>query len=176
MHRHSHSHKDGDVVLREADLVPVRESAATADLLGYIADIDARRLYARAGYSSIHAYCVERMHLSEDAAYKRIHAARAALEFPALFVALAENRIHLAAIGLLTPHLDAANVDELIAASTYKSKAEVAKLVAERFGRRKARGPVEALIESSLSSELAPGQVEVVLDASEQEEELSGDG
>ena len=131
MHRYSHSHKDGDAVLREADAVPVREGAATADLLGYIADIDARRLYAETGYSSIHAYCVERMHLSEDAAYKRIHAGRAAREFPALFVALAEGRIHLAAIGLLTPHLNADNVDDLIAASTHKSKAEVAKLVAE---------------------------------------------
>ena len=39
MHRYSHSHKDGDAVLREADAVPVREGAATADLRAADADL-----------------------------------------------------------------------------------------------------------------------------------------
>jgi hypothetical protein len=52
-----------------------------------------------AGCSSMHAYCVEHLHLSDDAAAKRIHAARAARRFPALFGALTEGRLHLTASG-----------------------------------------------------------------------------
>jgi hypothetical protein len=34
-------------------------------------------LYAPAGYPSMFKYCVDELHLSEDAAYKRIQVARA---------------------------------------------------------------------------------------------------
>ncbi len=79
------------------------------------------------------SYCVGELHLSEDAAYNRIRAARTAREFPALFEALADGRLHLAAVLLLTPRLTAGSVDELIAAAAYKSKAQVEQLLAERF-------------------------------------------
>jgi hypothetical protein len=136
VHRYSHSHKDGDVVLREADLVPARESSAIADLLAYIADIDARSLYAPAGYSSIHAYCVERLRIEVEVAYKRIRAARVARDFPVLFPAIAAGRLHLTAVILLAPHLTEDNAEDLVAAATHKSRSEVAALIAERFGRK----------------------------------------
>ncbi len=79
------------------------------------------------------SYCVGELHLSEDAAFNRIRAARTAREFPALFDALADGRLHLAAVLLLTPRLTAGSVDELIAAAAYKSKAEIERLLAQRF-------------------------------------------
>lgn len=50
----------------------------TSLLLAHIAEFDARRLYLPAAYPSMHAYCVGELKLSEDAAYKRITAARLA--------------------------------------------------------------------------------------------------
>ena len=49
------------------------------------------------------AYCVQELRLSEDAAYKRIQAARAARQFPALFIAVAEGRLNLTGSACLLP-------------------------------------------------------------------------
>ena len=107
----------------------------TALLLAHLAEIEARGLHAPAGYASMYAYCVGALRMSEDAALKRIRAARAARRFPALFDAIAEARLHLSAVVLLAPHLTEENVDALIAAATHRSKAAIAVLLAERFPR-----------------------------------------
>jgi hypothetical protein len=65
---------------------------ATAVVLAHIAEYDARRLYLPAGFPSMIAYCVQELRLSEEAARKRIHAARAARQFPAIFDAVADGR------------------------------------------------------------------------------------
>src|SRR5438309_553290 len=124
-----------------------------AELLMDIVEIDARRLYAPAGYPSIHSFCMGEWHLSEDAAYKRIQAARAAQSFPVLFEVVAENRLHLAAVCLLAPHLTPENADELVAAATHQSKAAIERML-------RARGPAEEDRRGGLCLSLAPGQVE----------------
>jgi hypothetical protein len=43
----------------------------TADVLAYLAEVDARRLYAPAGYSTMRDYWMGELHLSEDAAVHR---------------------------------------------------------------------------------------------------------
>ena len=53
----------------------------------------------------MHAYCVQRLRLSEDAALKRIQAARVARQFPVIFTALEEGRLHLSGVCLLAPYL-----------------------------------------------------------------------
>ena len=70
----------------------VQEGTATAVVLDHIAEFDARKLYLPAAYTSMFAYCLGELHLSEDAAYKRIQAARAGARFPAIFDAVAEGR------------------------------------------------------------------------------------
>jgi hypothetical protein len=66
---------DSQLVEQLADLVAT-DRQMTAALLAYLAEVDARRLYLPAACSSMHAYCVTRLGLAEDAAYKRILAAR----------------------------------------------------------------------------------------------------
>ncbi len=56
--------------------------AATVALIVHLAEFDARRLYAGAGYSSTFRYCLEVLHLSEDAAFNRIEVAPAARDHP----------------------------------------------------------------------------------------------
>lgn len=51
-----------------------RERQATADLIATLAELDVRRLYLGAGYSSLFTYCTHVLHLSEHATYGRIEA------------------------------------------------------------------------------------------------------
>jgi len=103
------------------------------------------QLYLPAAYPSMFAYCVGELHFSEDAAFKRIKAARAARRFPAIFDAVAEGRLHLSAAVMLAPRLTEDTVDELLAAATHKSKAEIEQLLAERFPAPDLPAWVEAL-------------------------------
>src|SRR2546428_1353747 len=120
MQNYALTHVGDEVLLRDLSAIVVRDRATTATLLACIAEVDARRLYVPAGYPSMHAYCVGELRLSEDAAFRRIPAARAGREFPNLFAGLAQGRIHLAAICLLAPHLTRENAGELIEAATHR--------------------------------------------------------
>jgi len=123
---------DAALLTRLSTLV-ARDRRTTARLLAHIAEVDARRLYVTAGYASMFVYCVEKLHLSEDAAYKRIHVARIARDFPSVLPALADGRLHMATVRRLAPHLTPANVDELIVAATHRTRDEVDSLLARRF-------------------------------------------
>ena len=73
--------------------------------------------------------------LSEDAAYKRIKAARAARRFPLIFEAVADGRLNLSGVCLLAPHLTEDTARELLAAAFQESNLEIEKLLAERYPR-----------------------------------------
>ena len=94
----------------------------TAKLLAYIAEFDDRKLFVADGYPSMFACCVGALHMSEDIAYKRIRAARAARRFPAIFEAVAERRLTLSGAVLLAPFLIEATSAELIVAATHKTR------------------------------------------------------
>lgn len=151
---------DAALVRRLAELV-VRDRVVTAMLLAHIAEVDARKLYVPAGYPSMHAYCIDELHLSEDAAYKRIQAARAARRFPVLFRLLADGSLHLAGVGLLAPHLTPENVRELVAAARRRRKSEIERMLADRFPL--AAGAFAPELTATLTAisvaQLAPGQV-----------------
>jgi 5-methylcytosine-specific restriction endonuclease McrA len=129
------SHLSDQTLLEDLATHLARERTATAELLADLAEVDARKLYLPAAYPSLFAYCVGELHMSEDAAYKRIQAARAARRFPALLEALAEGRLHLTAVVQLAPHLSESNAAELMAAATHRTRAQIEQLLAERFPR-----------------------------------------
>ncbi|HTM00987.1 MAG TPA: hypothetical protein VL503_07680, partial [Candidatus Omnitrophota bacterium] len=133
MTQYSLAHLSDAVLLRGLKAILVHERETTAALLAHIAEVDARKLYAPAGYSSMFVYCVEELRLSEDAAAKRIQAARAARRFPVIFTAVAEGRLHLSGVCLLAPHLTPDNLDELVLAATHRRKPEIEELLARHF-------------------------------------------
>ena len=100
-------------------------------LVAHIAEVDARRLYAREASSSMHKYCTDVLHLSEAEAFLRIAAARAARRHPVLLTMLEEGCLHLSGIAVLSPHLTDTNCEELLARATHKTKRELLVLVAE---------------------------------------------
>src|SRR2546422_1905255 len=122
---------DSDLTRNLASLV-AQDRTNTAALLAHIAEFDVRRLYVPAGFPSMFLYCVHELHLSEEAARKRIHAARAARRFPAIFSAVAAGRLHLSAVVTLAPHLTEDTADELLAAAAHKTRAEIELLLAPR--------------------------------------------
>src|SRR5258708_12887283 len=105
MQNYTLTHVSAAVLHRDLARLVARDRATTAMLLAHIVEVDERKLYRPAGYPSMYAYCVGGLRLSEDAAYKRIQAARVARRFPALLPALAAGNLHLPAICLLPPHL-----------------------------------------------------------------------
>jgi hypothetical protein len=111
------------------------EREATACLVAHLAELDARRLYLAAGFSSLFTYCCTVLHLSEPAAYNRIEAARAARRFPVVLPMLGEGALSLATVRLLSSHLTAENHQELLAAAAGKSKREVEELLVRYFPR-----------------------------------------
>ena len=131
--RYALSHLADGVLLSRLFTLVARGCELIADMVAHIAEVDARRLYRPAGYPSMHAYCIGHLHMSEDAACKRITAARAARRCPAIFDALADGRLHLAGVVTLAPHLTDANAGELLAAATHRTRAEIERLIRERF-------------------------------------------
>ena len=147
MNPYSLSHLSDAVLLRDLATHSARECEATALLLAHVAEVEARELYLSEGFPSMADYCVHRLHRSEQAAFKRIRAARAARDFPAIFSAVAEGRLHLSAVILLAPRLTAENAHELLAAAAHKTMPEIERLLAERFPRRAVPSPVAAVLD-----------------------------
>lgn len=131
MRAYSLMHLSDDALEQSLDFLIARDRGTTAEVVAHIAEMDRRGSYAPV-YASMHAYCLARLHLSEDAAYKRIQAARTALEFPLLFEALADGRLNLTSVCLLAPHLSTENAGEMVAMATHKSNAEIRQWLVER--------------------------------------------
>src|SRR5467141_4823130 len=139
---YSLTHLGDPELLRGLAVLVAQDRITTASLLAHIAECDARRLYLPAAYPSMYAYCVQELHLSEASAYKRIQAARAARQFPGIFQAVADGRLHLSAVVLLAPYLTPENAEGLLAEAAHRTKAEIEELLARRFPRSETMGLV----------------------------------
>ena len=109
------------------------ERESTAALVAHLAEFDARRLYEGAGYPSLFVYCTTVLRLSEDAAYNRIQAARAARRFPAIVDRLATGSLSVTTVRLLAPRLTPDNCEDLLTAAGGKGKHAVEHLLATWF-------------------------------------------
>src|SRR3989441_7164830 len=164
MSTYSLSHLSDRALLRDLAALVAQDRAPTAVLLPHLAEVDERRLYLPAAYPSMYAYCVGELRLCEQAAFKRIRAARTARRFPAIFSALAEGRLHLSGVVMLTPHLTPENADELLAAAANRNRAELEQLLAQRFPRPDLPARLQALPPAPspalLTDQLSPGTVD----------------
>ena len=123
MSRYTLTHLTDQSLLRELKSLVAQDRATTALLVAHVGEVDARRLYAPAGYPSMFEYCVQELHFSEDMAYKRIQVARLARQFPGIHGMLADGRLHLSAILTLSVHLTPDNARELLDCATHKTRA-----------------------------------------------------
>lgn len=167
MSGYSLSHVKDHLLLRDLTELTARDRATTALLVAHIAEVDARRLYATAGYSAMFHYCMRELGFSEDVASKRIRAARAARRFPFVFDAIADGRLHVTGVSLLSPTLRSLGVNEateLLVATENKSRDEILVVLAERFPQPDVAARVRAIptpAEENVLSLQAPGPVGV---------------
>jgi len=121
---------DDELLERLSTLVD-RHRRCEAEVVAHIAEVDARQLYLGRACSSMFAYAVEVLHLSEHEAYLRIACARASRRFPVLLEMLADGRLHLSAIAKLTPHLTEDNSEALLGRAVHKTTRQIEELCAE---------------------------------------------
>ena len=160
MKRFSLTHLSDEVLRRELANKSKNEKVATAELIAHIAEFDERKLYLPAAYPSMLAYCVGELGLSEEAAAKRIFVARAGQRCPEVFDALAEGRVNLSGLILLAKHLGPETATELLASATHKTKAEIERLIAERFPRQEVAARVDEITtppQTVVAAEHSPG-------------------
>jgi hypothetical protein len=120
-----------DQLLRRLGEITRESRRVEADLVAHIAEVDERRLFTREACSSMFAYCVEVLHLSEPETNLRIVVARASRRHPVLLDMLRDSRLHLSGVALLAPHLTAENRDEVLRRASHQSKRRIEELVAE---------------------------------------------
>jgi len=106
-----------------------------ARVVVHLVEVEERRLHLRAACSSLFDFCVRRLRMSEGAAFRRIAAARLVRRFPSLLGHLESGAVHLSTLVMLREHLTESNVEELVAATSGKTKREVEELLARRAPR-----------------------------------------
>jgi len=148
------SHFSNQALLADLDQRVAHDRKSFAVILTRIAEIDERKLYLAEGYSCMKAFCMDRMRLTEGAAYKRLTTARLARQHPGILVALADGRLHMRAVLMLGPHLTAANADELVAAAADKTRFELELLLAQRFPKADVPGRIEPIASSPAATEM----------------------
>jgi hypothetical protein len=121
------------------------EREATVALIVHLAEFGERGLHAAAGFASLFEYCTKVLHLSEDAAFNRVEAARAARRFPVMVDMLLKGSLSPTTARMLGRKLTPENHAELLAAASGKSKKEVEKVLAWRFPEPDVRSSVRKL-------------------------------
>jgi 5-methylcytosine-specific restriction endonuclease McrA len=121
---------DADVLAGTRRLVGA-SNQLFADLLAHLAEVETRGIHRTKACTSLYTYCIYELQFSEDAAFRRVSAARFVKAFPALFDAVASGELHLTGLLMIAPHLTASNQHEVLARAKHLTKKELAKLVRE---------------------------------------------
>ena len=124
-----------------------RSDEIASALLAHLAEVDERRLHVELGFSSLFAYCTERLGMSDSVAGRRITAARVCRKFPQVFARVARGELNLTTLCALNPHLNPENAAELFEACGNRSRLQVDEILAARFPKAdvRERVRVEAL-------------------------------
>lgn len=146
---------DADLVCR-LEKVVARTNELTVQLLLLLNELEERRLHSEDEYPSLVDFCVQRLGMSESAAYRRVTAARLVRKFPQLLSALERGEIHLSLLVSLRRHLTKENCDDLLAATRGRSRDEVDEILARRAPLPDEPARLRKIPEARTSNEVAP--------------------
>lgn len=121
------------------------ERESTVEVLRHLAEVDRRRAVEKTATPSLFVYCVRELGYSEGAAYRRIHAARCARDFPRIYILLRRGRLTLTTVSLLAPHMGRENYRQLLEQACGMTKLEVERLVSTLEPRREMREMIRHL-------------------------------
>jgi 5-methylcytosine-specific restriction endonuclease McrA len=108
-----------------------RSNVALADLLAHLGEVEARGIHRNRACATLYTYCVYDLRMSEDAAYRRSKAARFVRQHPELRGMLARGELHLTGLLMIAPYLGAERHSEILERVRFRSKREIAGLIAE---------------------------------------------
>jgi hypothetical protein len=159
----SRSHLADHVLLRTLAAIVTQDRVTTAEMLALIAEVDRRRAFRDEGYSSMYRYCVEKLRMSEDIAYKRILTARASRRFPLILRAIAEGSLTISTVTILRPYLKTVHAEALLEAAAAKTRREVELLIAERFPKADVPTTLLPLTVPEMSPVVPPAKSDVLV-------------
>lgn len=102
-----------------------------AELLAHLAEVESRGVHRVRLCTSLYTYCIYELRLSEDAAFRRVSAARLLQTFPALYDVIAGGELHLTGLLQVGPRLTPQDFAEVMARAKHRTKKELAQLVRE---------------------------------------------
>ena len=108
-----------------------RSNIALADLLLHLGEVEARGVHRSRACASLYTYCIYELRMSEDVAFRRAKAARIVREHPDLRDVLARGELHLTGLLAIAPYLGGERHAEIVERARFRSKREIARLVAE---------------------------------------------
>jgi hypothetical protein len=139
------SHLTDTALVAEIARLSRGERDAMVQLVTYLAELDRRRLYLPAGYSSLYTYCRNELLLSEPEAYIRMKAARAVRRFPGVLPMLANGSLNLTTLRRLLPYMNRRNHEQLLGAAAGKSKRQVTELLARLYPKPDVKATIRRL-------------------------------
>jgi hypothetical protein len=122
-----------DVLLAKLAGIIQSHRKLTSELIAYLAEVDARKLYLVHAAPSMFVYSVTKLGFSEDEACRRIESARLARRFPCIFQRIERGEVSLSVLGRLKPFLTDENAADLLDAARGRTVREVERILAERF-------------------------------------------
>jgi hypothetical protein len=150
---------DTELVARTRDLA-ARERGEAVQVVAHLAELDTRDVHLRAGHGSLFGYCRDALAFSEQEAYNRVAAARAARRFPVVLEMLEAGALNLTTVRLLAPRLTPDNYRAALESARGKSKLQVEELAARLWPRPDAPSFVRKLPAPARPLAAAPeGQV-----------------
>ncbi len=120
-----------DELFATVQRLTARSNVALADLLAHLGEVERRGIHRTRACASLYTYCIYELRMSEDAAFRRSKAARLVREYPELGDALAKGEIHVTGLLMIGPHLGGERHVEILQRARFRSKRELARLVAE---------------------------------------------
>ncbi len=102
---------------------------AIADVVEHLAEADRREWHIRKGFAGLTNYCVARLKYSQEAAGKRVTAARLVRKYPLALQMLRDGDVHLSGLLVLSPVLHADNYEERLNAAAGKTREQIELLV-----------------------------------------------
>jgi hypothetical protein len=133
MHFETIDRKSDLEILSALERFAGRERKRKAQFLVYLSVVDARKLYAKEGHSSLFKFLTDKHRFSESSALKRIQVSRLAHRFPFLYKRIIDGDFTLSALSRLAPFVTAHNSHQLFSEARGKSVREVEKILARWF-------------------------------------------
>jgi 5-methylcytosine-specific restriction endonuclease McrA len=134
-----------DALFERINALALQERSATVELVAHLAELIGRRTDLGEGWGAVYEHCRSHLHLSEDAAYNRVAAARAVRRFPVILDHLAEGWVSVTTVKVLAPVLTQENHVALLKETRHRRRSEVEIIVARVAPRAEKPGSVHKL-------------------------------